>query len=96
MDFKSQVIAETEAPVTWLDGNSTVLQRHKHHDTTPEYVDFRVKEREQWEVAIKPLLTPKKRRINSEPVSLLSGCPPDCGTGRRDRNPGVQPTTILN
>ena len=65
LDFEPQVVAETEDTITFLDGNGAVLRRHKFHDTTPEHVDFRVKDREGWE-KIKPLLTPDPRRINFE------------------------------
>ena len=65
LDFEPQVVAETEDTLTFLDGNGAVLRRHKFHDSTPEHVDFRVKDREGWE-ALKPLLTPDPRRINFE------------------------------
>lgn len=70
LDFKTQVVAETEDTITYLDGNGAVLKRHKHHDTTPEHIDFLVKEREDWEERIKPLLTPDPRRINFEGYRL--------------------------
>lgn len=66
MDFEQQIVSETEDTITFLDGNGAVLKRHKFHDTTPEHVDFNVKEREQWEEKIKPLLTPDRKRINFE------------------------------
>ena len=66
LDFERQIVSETEDTITYLDGNGAVLRRHKHHDTTPEHVDFRVKERESWESLIKPLLKPEARRINFE------------------------------
>ncbi len=66
LDFQTQVVAETEDTITFLDGNGAVLRRHKHHDATPEHVDYRVKEREAWERTIKPLLTADPRRINFE------------------------------
>ncbi len=66
LDFKQQVVAEDEDTITFLDGNGAILRRHKFHDTTPEHVDFTVKEREDWE-KIKPLLlNPDPRRINFE------------------------------
>ena len=46
------------------DGNGALLRRHKLHDTTPEHVDFAVKQRQAWETLIKPRLTPERRRIN--------------------------------
>lgn len=64
LDFETKVVAETEDTITYLDGNGAVLKRHKHHDSTPEHVDFNVKEREAWERHIKPLLTVDPRRIN--------------------------------
>lgn len=66
LDFEQQIVAETENTMTILDGNGATLRRHKHHDTTPEHVDFSVQEREAWDERIKPLLTPDRRRINFE------------------------------
>ena len=40
LDFKRQVVAETEDTITYLDGNGAVLRRHKFHDTTPEPVSY--------------------------------------------------------
>ncbi len=64
LDFVPQVVAETEDTITQKDGNGAVLRRHKKHDTTPEHVDFTVKDRAGWEEYIKPRLTPDERRIN--------------------------------
>jgi len=47
-----------------LDGNGATLRRHKKHDTTPEHIDFVVKDRQGWEETVKPHLTPDPRRIN--------------------------------
>ncbi len=67
LDFKTEVVAEAEDTITFLDGNGAVLRRHKFHDTTPEHVDFQVKERADWERLIRPrLLEPDPRRINFE------------------------------
>lgn len=66
LDFKKQVVAETENTITYLDGNGAVLKKHKFHNTTPEHIDFSIKTREDWESKIKPLLTPDLRRINFE------------------------------
>ena len=66
LDFEPQVVAETEDTVTFLDGNGAVLRRHKFHDTMPEHVDFRVKDREGWEKVKPLLLTPDPRRIDFE------------------------------
>lgn len=65
LDFEPQVVAENEDTITFLDGNGAVLRHHKFHDSTPEHVDFHVKDREGWE-KIKPLLTADPRRINFE------------------------------
>ena len=66
LDFEPKMIAETADTVTLLDGNGATLRRHKHHDTTPEHVNFSVQEREDWEERIKPMLTADPRRINFE------------------------------
>lgn len=66
LDKKPVVISETEDTITLLDGNGATLRRHKKHDTTPEHVDFLVKERPQWEAYIKPILKPDPRRIDFE------------------------------
>ena len=66
LDFKQQIVAETENTITYLDGNGAVLKRHKFHDTTPEHIDFNVKEREDWEERIAPILKAEPRRINFE------------------------------
>ena len=66
LDFKRQTVAETEDTITYLDGNGATLRQHKFHDATPEHVDFKVKEREDWERLIKPLLKAEPRRINFE------------------------------
>ena len=64
-DFEPVIIAETEDTVTYLDGNGAYLKRHKKHDTTPEHVDFTVKDSSTWE-EYKKLLTIDERRINFE------------------------------
>jgi uroporphyrinogen decarboxylase len=79
LDFEREVVAEDEDTITYLDGNGAILRRHKKHDTTPEHVDFRVKEREQWESSIKPLLTPEKRRINFEGYRKVKKAAADAG-----------------
>lgn len=64
LDYVPEVIAETENTIIMKDGNGAILKRHKLHDTTPEHIDFTVKDREGWE-NIKPLLKkPELRRIN--------------------------------
>ncbi|MBI4559107.1 MAG: hypothetical protein HY706_16100 [Candidatus Hydrogenedentes bacterium] len=66
LDFQPEVIEETDETILARDGNGAVLRRHKLHDTTPEHVDFLVKDRGAWEEHIKPHLTPDPKRINFE------------------------------
>ncbi len=66
LDFQPEVVEETEDTRLVRDGNGALLRRHKHHNATPEHVDFRVKTRQDWEELIKPLLKPERRRINFE------------------------------
>jgi uroporphyrinogen decarboxylase len=66
LDFKLQVVEETEETILARDGNGALLRRHKLHDSTPEHVDYLVKDRRGWEEHIKPLLTADRRRINFE------------------------------
>lgn len=61
--FKNVVVEETEETILERDGNGALLRRHKLHDSTPEHVDFLVKERKGWEEHIKPLLVPDRKRI---------------------------------
>lgn len=64
LDFVEQVVEETDETVLKRDGNGALLRRHKLHDSTPEHVDFMVKERTAWEEHIKPHLTADRRRID--------------------------------
>jgi len=66
IDFKPEVIEETDETILTRDGNGALLRRHKLHDSTPEHVGFKVTGRESWEEYIKPLLKPDPRRINFE------------------------------
>jgi len=66
LDFVPEVVEEDEDTILQRDGNGALLRRHKHHDSTPEHVDFMVKKRKDWEERIKPLLKPERRRINFE------------------------------
>jgi uroporphyrinogen decarboxylase len=64
MDFTPVTVSEDKDTRTLKDGNGALLRRHKFHDTTPEHVDFTIREREDWE-AVKPkLLSETERRIN--------------------------------
>lgn len=64
LDFVPRVIEENDRTILTRDGNGALLRRHKLHDTTPEHVDFLVKERKDWEEHIKPLLEPDEKRID--------------------------------
>ncbi len=67
IDFEPVTIEETEETVLRRDGNGAVLRWHKQHDSTPEHVDFTVKDRTGWEELIKPhLLDVDRRRIPFE------------------------------
>jgi uroporphyrinogen decarboxylase len=66
LDFEPEILEETDETVLTRDGNGAVLRRHKLHSSTPEHVDFAVKERPAWEELIKPRLVPDRRRINFE------------------------------
>ncbi len=66
LDFQPETLEETDETILVKDGNGAILRRHKQHDTTPEHVDFTVKDREGWEELIKPKLTADRRRINFE------------------------------
>ncbi len=64
INFEPEVIEETEETILTRDGNGALLRRHKLHESTPEHVDFLVKERSAWEEHIKPLLKPDRERID--------------------------------
>lgn len=67
LDFVPQILEETEETYIILDGNGAKLRRHKLHDSTPEHIDFTVKERSGWEEQIRPrLVEVDDRRINFE------------------------------
>jgi uroporphyrinogen decarboxylase len=64
IDFVDEVIEETAETRLARNGNGALFRTHKLHDSTPEHVDFMVKDRKGWERFIKPKLTPDRRRIN--------------------------------
>jgi uroporphyrinogen decarboxylase len=66
LDFEPVVIEETEDTILTRDGNGALLRRHKHHEATPEHVDFLVKNRRGWDEHIVPHLITERRRIDFE------------------------------
>ncbi|MHC4883444.1 MAG: uroporphyrinogen decarboxylase family protein [Planctomycetota bacterium] len=66
LDFEPEVIEEDEETILVRDGNGALLRNHKLHASTPEHVDFLVKDRAGWEEHIKPFLKAEKARINFE------------------------------
>ena len=67
LDYKPELVEETDETVSTRDGNGAVLRRFKNKQTTPEHVGFRVAERQDWEQWIKPHFgRVDKRRIPFE------------------------------
>jgi len=67
LDFQAVVVEETEETILRLDGNGATLRTHKLHDSTPEHVDFKVRDKKTWDKFARPLLTQfDKRRIPFE------------------------------
>jgi len=67
LDFERVTVAEDADTITYLDGNGATLRRHKHHDTTPENVDYAVKDRDGYFERIRPkLMDSLSRRISPE------------------------------
>jgi len=67
LDFQAVVVEETDETVLRLDGNGATLRTHKLHDSTPEHVDFKVRDKKTWDEFARPLLTQfDKRRIPFE------------------------------
>lgn len=67
LEWKDEVIEETDETILTKDGNGAMLRRHKLHDSTPEHVEFTVKDRDGWESLIKPhILDIDRRRIPFE------------------------------
>lgn len=62
LDFEAVTIEETDETILQLDGNGAKLRRHKLHDSTPEHVDFTVRDRATWEEFAKPRLAEFERR----------------------------------
>lgn len=66
LDFETEVLEETEETILTRNGNYAVMRSHKLHASTPEHVDFLVKDRGGWNEYIKEKLTPDRRRVNFE------------------------------
>ena len=66
IDFVAEVLEEDEETQLVRDGNGTIMRRHKLHASTPEHVDFTVKDRTGWEDFVVPRLAYDRRRINFE------------------------------
>jgi uroporphyrinogen decarboxylase len=66
LDFVDEIVEETEETRLVRNGNFALMRSHKLHASTPEHVDFLVKDRAGWEEHIKPKLVADRRRINFE------------------------------
>ena len=67
IDFKEQILEETDETVLKLSGNGARLRWWKNKAGTPEHVGFSVTDRAGWEKLIKPhLLRVDRRRIPFE------------------------------
>lgn len=64
LDFVDEVVEETDSLILVRNGDGALLRHHKLHVTTPEHVDYRVRERKDWEEYIKPLLKAEDKRID--------------------------------
>jgi uroporphyrinogen decarboxylase len=62
LDFKEQVLEETEETKLVINGNGASLRWWKNKQGTPEHVGFTVTERPAWDEQIKPLLVKTDRR----------------------------------
>ncbi|MCL2603513.1 MAG: hypothetical protein FWD90_03450 [Defluviitaleaceae bacterium] len=66
LDFGWEVLEETEDTKLVKNGNGATLRHHKKHSTTPENVNYTVKERPQWEKVRHLLTNIDERRIDFE------------------------------
>jgi uroporphyrinogen decarboxylase len=64
LDFGLRLVEETKDTILQINGNGALLRWHKLHESTPEHVEFLVKDRKSWEEYIRPKLTADRRRIN--------------------------------
>lgn len=66
LDYVPEILEETESTKLVRNGNYATMRHHKLHSSTPEHIDFLVRDRAGWEEHIKPKLAPERRRINFE------------------------------
>jgi len=69
LDFEDQIVEETDETKLVRSGNGALLRWWKHHDGTPEHVDFLVKDRAGWQEHARRHLVrcdDYRRRINFE------------------------------
>jgi len=66
IDHVDEVLEETEDTRLVKNGNGATLRLHKNHNSTPEHVDFEVKDRKTWEEKRELLTKVDERRINFE------------------------------
>lgn len=64
IDYTPEVLEEDDETRLVRDGNGAVMRRHKLHASTPEHVDFAVKDRDGWNEHVVPFLKYDRRRIN--------------------------------
>jgi len=79
LDFKNEVLEETEETILVKDGNGAILRRHKQHDATPEHVDFTVKNRQDWDKIREKLANVDERRINFEAYRAIKAAAKEKG-----------------
>ena len=66
LDFEPVTVSEDADTYCVRDGNGALLRQHKHHDTTPEHVDYTIKCQADWD-KVKHMLentANDERRIN--------------------------------
>ena len=61
-----QVLAEDEDTITTLNGNGATMRRHKKHASTPEHLNYAIKDRADWLEKAKPFLTPSRNRVQAD------------------------------
>ncbi len=62
LDFTPVILEETEETILQKSGNGATLRTHKQHASTPEHVDFDVKDRAKWNELIRPHFDAVDRR----------------------------------